>query len=153
MNWLWRILYSWCSVQSWSLWLQAVTKIGSENLGENWNVVGLVHLLQSHIGSGSSFNPLPIFLRPDLNWHAMESVFVSFHSVWALRSSLNSQCHHTSTNPLRVQNWLHSIQYQELKSWYVVARMLQASWGRSDNQQQEQTSPNRVHRNCLSSVN
>ena len=37
-------------------------------------------------------------------------------------------------------------------SLYMVARMLQASWGRSDKQQQEQTSPNHVQRNFLSYV-
>ena len=37
-------------------------------------------------------------------------------------------------------------------SLYVVARMMQASSGRSGKQQQEQTSPNHVQRNFLSSV-
>ena len=35
---------------------------------------------------------------------------------------------------------------------HMVARMLQAGWGRSDKLQQEQTSPNHVQRNFLSSV-
>ena len=37
-------------------------------------------------------------------------------------------------------------------SLYVVARMMQASRGRSDKQQQEQTSPNYLQRHFLSSV-
>ena len=37
-------------------------------------------------------------------------------------------------------------------SLYVVARMMQVSLGRSDKQQEEQTSPNHVQRNFLSSV-
>ena len=40
---------------------------------------------------------------------------------------------------------------EEISS-YVVARMLQAICGRNDEQQQEQTSPNHVQRNFLSSV-
>ena len=39
----------------------------------------------------------------------------------------------------------------ENNSLHEVARMMQASWGRSGKQQQEQTSPNHVQRNILSS--
>ena len=50
------------------------------------------------------------------------------------------------------ESLLTSTYRAEKKSLYKVARMLQASWGRSDKQNQEQTSPNHVQGLSLSSV-
>ena len=49
---------------------------------------------KSHLGS--SFIPLPISIRPYLNWHARESVFVSSPfspGHWALGSNANAITH------------------------------------------------------------
>ena len=54
--------------------------------------------------------------------------------------------------PLLIPRAYRRVYRAEKKSSYVVARVFQASWGRSDKQQQEQTSPNHIQRNFLSSV-
>ena len=57
-----------------------------------------------------------------------------------------------------INNWIRLLEYvtlfyrAEKMSLYMVAKMFQASWGTSDKQLQEQTSPNHIRRLFLSSV-